>query len=251
MAAMQIPDGPPGPARLSLENALADALDGRGQELARDCVEAMYRDPFWMDRFGERGRRFADEDGVHHVRHLAEALRMGEVEPMARYARWLQSVLVSRGMCTAHIDENLARLSAAIEAAGISRPGKAFEFLGAAREALVYAQGPARELQLEAAALAERTAARARAALPALAGRRFAQSPSTLLSYLADAIAASAPQLFAKHVAWARDFAVRRGGPRREVATLLEALEHQLPPDLAAAARPALRAARKAVEEQA
>jgi hypothetical protein len=53
---------------------LSKAIRELGPELSRRAIEEMYRDPFWEDRFGARGRKFAAEDGEHHVVYLVQAL---------------------------------------------------------------------------------------------------------------------------------------------------------------------------------
>jgi hypothetical protein len=72
---------------------LADQLQARADALVAHALQAMYTNPFWEERFGERGRQFARADNHHHLSYLALALRVGSPEPLARYARWLQEVL--------------------------------------------------------------------------------------------------------------------------------------------------------------
>ena len=52
---------------MSAHPELASQLEAQADALARHSIAAMYADPFWDARFGARGRRFAEEDGVHHV----------------------------------------------------------------------------------------------------------------------------------------------------------------------------------------
>ena len=49
---------------------LADALEARAQTLAERALKEMYANPFWDERFGERGRQFALADNRHHVSYL-------------------------------------------------------------------------------------------------------------------------------------------------------------------------------------
>src|SRR5436305_13118195 len=92
---------------------LADAIELRASALAERALAAMYRNPFWDERFGERGRRFAREDNLHHLAYLVQALRAESPDLLTGYARWLQRVLTTRGMCSRHVGENFARLSEA------------------------------------------------------------------------------------------------------------------------------------------
>jgi hypothetical protein len=54
---------------------LIEALKARGGELADRSIEEMYRDPFWLLRYGEGGRKYALEDGRRHLSYLIEAPR--------------------------------------------------------------------------------------------------------------------------------------------------------------------------------
>lgn len=172
---------------------LIEALRERSQELAYRSIDEMYRDdPFWMDRFGERGRKFAREDGVHHVEYLIAALSTSNEEVLTDYARWLQAVLVVRGMCSEQLRENFERLGRIIEAAGLPQAGAAAAYLRAAQDALTYSPGPGREVQDAAPRLVAAATPQARH------GARM------LCSYLADAAQVNDPSLFAKHVAWLR-----------------------------------------------
>ncbi len=49
---------------------LRDDLEALTPALSRRCTDAMYADPFWQARFGQRGRHHADEDSGYHVRYL-------------------------------------------------------------------------------------------------------------------------------------------------------------------------------------
>src|SRR3954465_800704 len=132
---------------------LADAIEARSQILADRALEAMYRDPFWDARFGERGRRYAREDNVHHIAYLVQALRAASVDLLTNYARWLQRVLTTRGMCSRHIGENFERV-----AEGIGDAAPAFAFLDEAAAALAYDGGPARAVQEAAEGVVTRAA---------------------------------------------------------------------------------------------
>src|SRR4051812_15173560 len=109
----------PADASAQQRQQLAERIERLGDSFARRALSIMYANPFWDDRFGERGRRFAEEDGRHHVSYLCEALRQGDPRVMVRYARWLQSVLTTRGMCSAHLDENLERIGGVILSEGL------------------------------------------------------------------------------------------------------------------------------------
>ena len=216
------------------DRALAGRITALADQLARRSTERMYEDPFWEARFGARGRRFADEDGRHHVDHLVLALQVGDVGPLAQYVRWLRVVLTTRGMCSRHIEQNLSRVADAIDEAQIEGAERARAQLEEAARAL-------RPETAAASALFD-----ARAAIAAGARRRFdlahpgratpAGDPrggtdddlSTLVSFLTDAVALDRPDLFAKHVAWLAPWLASRGHHPQYVAALLEAMEGAL-----------------------
>lgn len=106
-----------------------------------------------MERYGERGRRFADQDSLHHLRYLDQALAAGAPRIFEKYALWLRSVLVSRGMCSAHLADNFRLLAAAIRDDSISDAGPAILVLEAGAEVLRYEHGDAGRLQAAEARL--------------------------------------------------------------------------------------------------
>jgi hypothetical protein len=250
--------GPPiDDVAMTADGALAERIGARAEELARRSTERMYEDPFWEARFGARGRRFAEEDGRHHVDHLVLALLAGDAAPLAEYASWLRVVLTTRGMSSRHIEQNFARLRQAIDDVGVEDAARAHEFLDAAARAV-------RPEGTGALALFD-----ARGALAVAARRRFegehaawvvagdADTPgstddeiATLASFLVDAVALGRPDVLGKHAAWAAAFDSGRGRPSGYVAALLDAMEHVLAeavPDEGArrAAAPVITAARQ------
>jgi hypothetical protein len=190
------------------DRLLADRLMAVADELTSQVLEEMYRDPFWHARFGQpRATKHGRQDGHHHLAYLAEALRAGDAGVMERYARWLQQVLTTRGMCTQHLAENFDRLDRAIAERGVPDAGRAGALLAAATAALRYEDGPARALQDRADAIAGGDAALA-----------------TLVSYLADAIALARPTLFAGHLTWYEGFVEQQGGSRDAVRAQIDRL---------------------------
>ena len=53
---------------------LREALAARAVPLSQRVLDRMYENPFWTERYGERGRRFANEDSLHHIGYLDQAL---------------------------------------------------------------------------------------------------------------------------------------------------------------------------------
>lgn len=228
-------------------SALAERIDARASELGRRAIAEMYQNPFWQERFGARGREMSDKDSQFHLSYLVQALSAGQPDVLTRYARWLQTLLVSRGMCSRHIDENFERLARAI-GAEISEPEPAIELLRAARQALIYESGPARELMLCAEPLAERVVDAlwsrqpswfsAASSYPSLATfesihqaerTRCKSDVLDYIAYLADALHAERPELFVAHAVWMHGFVARRQGPGARVEETLSALADCLP----------------------
>ncbi len=172
---------------------LADALEARATEIVERSFNVMYSDPFWRARFGERGEKYTREDHVHHVCYLLEAIRSGDSAVLASYAKWLQPVLTSRGMCTKHIDDSLLSVRAAIAAEGIDANAVDVH-IEAARTALRYTDLAARAVEDAAPRLAEvahRTIAPGRA-----------RDVFYLLSFMGDAIALDNDDVFVWHARW-------------------------------------------------
>ena len=212
-------------------SALASRIEARAQALTARTLAGMYANPFWDARFGERGRRFAEQDQRHHLEHLVIALRIGGPETMAGYARWLQVVLTSRGMCSRHLGENFARLAEAIGAEGISEPDAALAYLRAAEDALTYDDGPARAVQDAASGLIDDSLSAFYEAhldprhYGGEAGRvRCRDDLAYHLSYLADALALGRSNLFADYVRWIAGFLSSIGVPRAHLAEALAVL---------------------------
>jgi hypothetical protein len=211
--------------------ALAARIEARADALAARTLARMYENPFWEARFGERGRRFAAEDQHHHLQHLGVALRLGGAETMAGYARWVQVVLTSRGMCSRHLAENFARLGEAVAAEGIAEAGPALAYLGAAKDALTYDGGPARAVQEATPRVVDDVVSGLDAQDPGWwvrwgeAGRaRCRDDLSYHLSYLADALALGRPDVFSGYVGWVAGFLAGLGVPRSHLADTLAAM---------------------------
>lgn len=211
--------------------SLADYVERLGDSIARRAMAIMYANPFWDDRFGARGRRFAEEDGRHHVAYLCEALRQGSTEPLERYARWLQSVLTTRGMCSAHLDENLERIGGIILSEELPEGNVAVSFLDAARRALCYAPGSARDVQDASDAIGVEVRRTLSSANPRWRDEWGHDSASRLtatvewpVSYLADAVHLGRDDQLAGYLAWLADFAARREIPATSLDAFLEAL---------------------------
>jgi hypothetical protein len=235
---------------------LAEQIEARAPALAARALEQMYRNPFWHERFGERGRRFAQQDGEFHLSYLVQALTAGDPRVLTGYARWLQPVLTTRGMCTLHIDDNFARL-ACVLGDEIAEAAPAIAMLEAARDALRYNAGPARDLQEAAPRVADTAAGELYRRHPDWesrwgdAGRdRCCEDLRYHLSYLADAIALDRGNVFTAYVEWIGGFLERRGVAIEHLRESLQVMRDVVlqQHDLAAAAPPVQTLIGRAVE---
>lgn len=193
---------------------VADALNAA-------AVADEHRDPFWADRYGERGHRFMVSDGVHHFNYLAEALRAGSNHVLEKYARWLRSVLVTRGMCSEHLADGFRIRARHITALGWPDAQPAVDALHAAAASLAYTDPPAAALALgpgdplpPACAVLTRH----------LAVDAVHHDARHLLSYVADALVLARPDLLRDHLAWRVGFERRRGRRDTYLPALLAAL---------------------------
>ena len=193
--------------------AAADGLTDR-------VLAEMLANPFWVERFGERAQKHGRQDGLYHIKYLIEALRTLEPAVIEQYARWLQQVLTTRGMCTHHVDENFERLGRAI-ADTIADSAPAVAMLDAARRALRYPEGtPARRVQDAAPELARSVAAQLHARHPGWSTEHRGRCADDLryhLTYAADALALAMPSVFAAYITWIGDFFERRKLPRQHL----------------------------------
>lgn len=191
---------------------LSRDVEARAEQLASASVETLYQDPFWEARYGiERSRRFGGEDARFHVRYLVQALAEQRPSVMEGYARWLRTLLVSRGMCTLHLDQHFAGLAAALQKEGWGPGSPPHDYVGAARAALRYTEGPAHLLEQAAPELARGAARRLALYVRPEELPRLEEELQLQLSYLADALAAGRQELMADHVRWYVAFWPRRG----------------------------------------
>jgi hypothetical protein len=132
-----------------MSTPLREALRTEARTLTQRVLDRMYENPFWMERYGERGRRFADDDGLHHVRYLEQALASRDAAVFERYAQWLRSVLVSRGMCSEHLAANFRLLAEEIVTRQFPDAADGVAIRHRGDEALRYTEGPAAPLDAQ------------------------------------------------------------------------------------------------------
>jgi hypothetical protein len=185
---------------------------------------------FWEERFGERGRKHIAADTAHHLEYLITALQLGTPSVMEGYARWLQSILTVRGMCTRHIEMSFDALTTAI-GRDVPHSDLAVDYMNAALAALAYRALTPRAIQERSAELVREATrlARTRAASQFRSSRdvdpsRVERDVTYLLSYLTDAVALQRPDVFQNHTGWIAGYHVRRGHSEQYLPTLLTAL---------------------------
>ena len=185
--------------------SLAALVEAAASGLVATSLAYMPRDPFWEERYGERGRRFASEDGAFHLKYLCEALRSGSQSVLDTYALWLRDVLVPRGMCTRHLQQHFEHLASALDQ--LVRNPLPGAMMRRAAEALFYSDATA-------AVSVQRAASRV--ARGEASDGHSAWDPEFLTHYIADAVAKDNPATLAAHLAWAR--AARGRTPGGEAA---------------------------------
>ncbi|MCY1073154.1 hypothetical protein [Archangium lansingense] len=215
--------------------SLAREVERRMHRLAEASVSELYEDPFWFARYGEdRARRFGGEDAVFHVRYLVQALEAKDPGVMERYVRWLQGLLVPRGMSSRHLAAHFQGLHAALVNEGLTQPPEALEYVRAAESALDWPEGPARAVREALPRLVPQTLGELAAREGALTrGQEIRLGDELLLqlSYLMDALGVQRPGLFVEHVRWYAGFWPRRN-LRCSYRGMLEALESALARDV-------------------
>jgi hypothetical protein len=190
------------------ELSLRDRVLAAGPRIAESALAEMYEDPFWRERFGDRGRHHAGRDGDYHIQYLVEAISANEPQIFVKYARWLREVLVTRGMCSRHLAENFERIAHGIGQEAWPDRERAVAILEAGARALAYEEGDAAAID------------RAR--------ETAAEELHHLLSYLADAMALHRPELFAQHVAFLGGYCRRHSIPLREHLVALSRIAKQV-----------------------
>ena len=202
-----------------MNDRLLARLRSATAELNLAAVDEEYKDPFWSDRYGERGRRHAVEDGQYHFSYVAEAVAAGSTLLLERYARWLRSVLVARGMCSEHLADGFRIRARLLTGPDWPDAGPAIAAFACADEALRYHEGPAAGL------------------VPAAANGSdyLADELRVLRSYLADALALAQPATWIEHLVWRVGFDARGGRPQGHTRAQLDLLREQLAGSPAAA----------------
>jgi hypothetical protein len=227
----------PAADRALLERTAAAILAQR-QLLAQTVVAEMYRNPFWLARYGDQGKIRALEDAGLNLDNLAAVLRLGIVAELGYHYRWLRGVLVVRGMCSRHVQETMEGMCRALNGAlPADQAQVGCAWLRAADATLVYDHPFAQALApLEDAVVAgalQRLAASTGSARSPDIDSREGRDLRYHLSYLTDALALDRPDLFTSYAAWVAGFLPTVGasvaGLRAGLRALGDALAAELP----------------------
>ncbi|NUO51710.1 MAG: hypothetical protein HOV80_22880 [Polyangiaceae bacterium] len=202
---------------------LVRAIETRAAKMASVVLERVYEDPFWDARFGKRGRYHTERDGKYHLDYLVQALSANAPSVMVDYARWLRSVLVTRGMCSLHLAENFALFRAVLGENGLPGVERAEVILAAAERALLYEVGTPAAIDRAAPIIARELG---RSGDPVATERDLRRH----LSFLADSIDLGRPDLFGGYVKFMSEWCGDRERVKNTISSVVEALTHTLVP---------------------
>jgi hypothetical protein len=238
---------------------LAQRLAQRAPTIAERSVERVHQNPFWFEKFGEpSARKFGHEDALFHVSYLVKALQLNSPTLFPDYARWLQTMLTTRGMATLHLEQTLQGLADSIKGEGLPEVELALAHIRAALTALIYPAGAARPVMLGRTALVNATLERLDEQKPDWVlgwgdeGRTLASRElKVVLTYLADALALRRPELFEANLRWYAGFLKGRGISEETLGAALDGMTdalESLGPEDRELARAALLAGRQVLE---
>jgi hypothetical protein len=211
-------------------SAIADALERDGLAVSVRVIQRMYAEnSFWMERFGERGRVHAVADAGRHVEHLVTALRSNSSAVFVGYARWLQSVLTTRGMCTRHLSDNFDFLGVELQKTGWLGRQLAIEVLAEGTTALFHREGEAGAIFAQRTALVQEVASRLYQKHPEWLARwgergreRCVDDLDYHVVYLGDALANDSVSDYVAYARFVRDFLRKRNVELDHVRVTLE-----------------------------
>jgi MerR family transcriptional regulator, light-induced transcriptional regulator len=232
-------------------SALTNSLTARKEALTLQVVDDMYQNPFWTNRFGDRGRKFAEADGQRHVDYLVQAIEVESPEILLNYTRWLRNVLTQRGMCSRHIGENLERLANAIEGNNLPDAPVAVSYLHQAVQALTYTDDSCREIQSNEDLLVQQTMHQiSKASVEHVPGVSSRDDVRYFISYLVDALHMDTHQVFVDYIIWQGKYLEEQGLSRNialDVLNIIDTSLKQIPASASSEARGILEAGRQAI----
>ena len=94
--------------------SIAERIRGKKQVMAeRVTDEFLAHHADWVERYGDRARRFGIEDACFHFDFLAAALESGSPGAFGDYAHWAARILRHRGLPVEALEENLQQVGRA------------------------------------------------------------------------------------------------------------------------------------------
>lgn len=104
-------------AGLSAGSRAAAALAEQKEAIARSVTGLLYAEMPWLvDKYGERGRLKCLQDMRYNLEYLAPAVELDDPELFVRYARWVDSVLRSRGVPTGELARSFQLMASDVAA---------------------------------------------------------------------------------------------------------------------------------------
>jgi hypothetical protein len=196
---------------------VVEALDALRPQIVTGMMAAMDADPYWQARYGPRGRALAEQDVQYHLDNLTRAVRFELPTSPTHHYRWLQNVLLHRGLCTYHLEWTLDTLSRLLQDLLPEQYPTLQPYLQAGYAGIAYTQDECLALwPLRSAILAAVIEALLEEFTPRpdrLAAWVAARQAEMLLtfSYLLDAVERNQPALFLEHVTWMRRYLPSQG----------------------------------------
>jgi hypothetical protein len=188
---------------------LTEALTGVSQELVEAVAAEELANPYWADRYGERGLLYIRQDCRQHVETLISTILIDQAVFMTRHYKWLQGVLVHRGLCSRHLRESIAAFDNHIARRLPQLWSLIQPYQAAAYEGLAYESPVCQALAQHEDELARRVTRRLWDENPEWKTRLGAQGEALCLrencyyvSYLQDALGCQEPELFSGYLTW-------------------------------------------------
>lgn len=209
----------------------ADIVEARRLGAVEGAFEKIIANPFWRSRYGEKVDRIILRDLNYNVDYLVSALRLLNPGTLTYYFRWQRDLLSPRGMCTRHLLETQAALHSSLTADLPELGIPLAPYVLASASGLAYDLPACRDLDRLEASVAEAAAWRVYPQETEEAARKRQHCTIDnryFLSYLMDAVAATAPARFASHMRWIFGFLEQMGIEPGSVAGSLRCLRAEI-----------------------
>jgi hypothetical protein len=188
---------------------LSEALENARQEIVTGVVAELAANPYWADRFGDRGLQFIQQDCQAHMDTLISSIQIDQPGFMPKHYKWLQGVLVHRGLCSRHLYETISAFDRQISEKLPGFWSSIHPFQLPAYAGLAYEASVCRALAHQEEHIAARAAQRICSENLEWTLRLGVQGEALCLrenryylSFLQDALGWQNPQLFTDYLAW-------------------------------------------------